>query len=723
MIPEGRLSTTPVVAPFMEAQKQVPLIDYEKGGVGLNNPTQGLQVQTWTLRYDRASGNMRLSAPNTPEFTLWNRPDITEVSLAFDQNMNPFVAFVQAGVAKFWWYDPTIPGQTFAESLLGTAITPRATMDEKRATQSAVSDIILGYMRNNNLCYRIQRERYLTEHVLRTGCGGKLADIGRNTGYRLQFKLTDTTDPAMKPAGPYLADVILDLCARAGIRSDSIDVSECYDDIVMGLKVNTKEGINTVLKPVLMAFRVDAAEFDKRLHFYKRGRSPIVRIRWDELATDNPSSMQMTRVQEDKLPRRINVAHLDPDGGYANNKQYAHRKSNMVNAKSEETLEPGFVMTADQAAELAMITLKQRWYEQMTYKFKLPMKYTYLTAADTFEFEDKDGTIHTIRIDERNTADGIICCEGTQDGGALAYNTKVTGLPLDPPKSTTPGIIGETRLEIINTSPWSDANDKIGLHIAVAGESSGWYGCDLIGSTDGGVTYTDLARIETPATLGETTTAIVDEADPTYSADQSVTVQSNFALESSPEGQLLLILVGDELMYYRNAVPLGSGLYRLTGLVRGRYNTAIESWPVDSRFVFIDTSVTFVEMPRFTIGMELYVKPVSLGLTEDETVPVTYDFDPCYSQTEWAPTNVEASRDVSDNVTVTFIGRARFGIESNPYDGTFFRGYRIKFSDGFSFDTYDETYTRATTPDPVTVTVCALNEITGESQLSAGVTV
>lgn len=719
-LPDNRLSTETVLGAYTDSfYLGTPLKSIEWGGVALNDASQGIRVKPWTIEYIKQSGDVVVSADGVPTTVLFNRSGITQVSLAFDRNMNPAVAFVQNGQAKLWWYDTLVSSMVFWETQLGAAKTPRVTHDDKRDNESGVSDVICAYVIGESLRYRQQRDRYLTERTLKPSGVRALYHIGMNAKLRLQFmcEMMGTPNP------PFLADVVSDLCRRGGLNPYDIDVDELYNDVVYGLKVDTKEGMNTVLAPVLRAFRVDATEFDRQLHFYKRGRSPVVRITWEDLALDGRSSMEMTRVQEDKLPRRVNVTHLDPNGGYAQNKQYAHRKSNMVNAKSESTFDTGFVLSADQAAELAMILLKQPWYEQMSYKFSLPMKYAYLTPADTFEYVDKDGTVHVIRLDERNTADGLIRGKGTQDGGEIAYQAKVTGLPLDPPKSTTPGLIGETILEIINTSPWLDVNDKVGLHIAVAGASSGWYGCDLYGSTDGGVSYQFMTRVETPGTLGETTTALVDESDPLYSANQSVTVKSNFALESSPDNEYRMVLIGDELMYYSNVIPLGGGLYRLTDLVRGRYNTEVEAWPTGSRFVFIDSSVIFVELPRWTIGTELNIKPVSLGLTEDETIPTAYDFDPCYSQLEWAPVNVTATRDGSDNVTVDFIGRSRFGVETNTYDGQYFQGYRIKFSDGFTHDTTDQTYTRASTPPSVTIQVCGLNEITGEGQLSAGVTV
>ena len=119
------------------------------------------------------------------------------------------------------------------------------------------------------------------------------------------------------------------------------------------------------------------------------------------------------------------------------------------------------------------------------------------------------------------------------------------------------------------------------------------------------------------------------------------------------------------------------------------------------------------------LGREIFVKPVSFGQTEDETVPTSYDFLEGISQREFPVTNVAATRDGSNNVTVTFIGRGRLGIETAPRNGKYFNGYRVKFSDGHIIDTLNMSATYNSAPIGATVQVCALNTVTGEGPYSA----
>jgi len=174
------------------------LQDYELGGIGLNDTSEGMRYQIWTLQL--VGDDVVVSAPEWPQTILFDLVDtgsiekITELSLAFDQNMNPFVAFVQDDQAKFWWYDSDLPGITFTNLPAG-ARTPRCCLDDKRETQTPTSDIILSYIEDDKLYYRYQLERYITAHLLKTDVTGNLVKVGMNNQNRLQWTIQDPPPP------------------------------------------------------------------------------------------------------------------------------------------------------------------------------------------------------------------------------------------------------------------------------------------------------------------------------------------------------------------------------------------------------------------------------------------------------------------------------------------------------------------------------------------------
>lgn len=191
MFRNNALSTVPVPSSFVEtvSRRTVPLIDYEMGGLNVADASQGLNVKLWKLESNGAQ--MLLSADGVPAIELFNRPNVSQVALAFDQNMRPHVAFVQTGVTWLWWYDSQAGAMVF--SSFPGALTPRLTTDEKRPTHLEDSDVILAYVRNNNLYFRMQRDRFLTEYLLKSAVNADLIAIGMNRGYRMQFRLRPNT--------------------------------------------------------------------------------------------------------------------------------------------------------------------------------------------------------------------------------------------------------------------------------------------------------------------------------------------------------------------------------------------------------------------------------------------------------------------------------------------------------------------------------------------------
>ena len=191
MIPMGRLSTVAAPAPFQDPDSlNTPnfLTAYEQGGVDLSDASQGLLVKRWTATYNAETGAIDLSAPGVPQTTIFTALGVTELDLAFDQNMRPFFTYVQDGQAKFRWYD-TVLGANRITDLNVADYNPRCCLDDKREMQTSLgsNDIILAYMRGGSLYYRQQRDRYENEYLLYAGVNAKFLRMGMSKTYRLQF--------------------------------------------------------------------------------------------------------------------------------------------------------------------------------------------------------------------------------------------------------------------------------------------------------------------------------------------------------------------------------------------------------------------------------------------------------------------------------------------------------------------------------------------------------
>ena len=198
MMPGNQLSQQLVYGDFLSPDN-LPTdgtIAYELGGIGLSNASQGLEVQVWTAQIinpRQSNSYVVISSPNTPQTTLFSFTGISQISLAFDQNMKPAIAFTAQGIAYLWWYDATVPAYVFF-TLPANSYTPNVTLDDKRpiSLELGFSDIILAYLRGRNLYFRQLRDRFTIEYLLLSNIlyyNPQLYKIGMCSTDRLLFQV------------------------------------------------------------------------------------------------------------------------------------------------------------------------------------------------------------------------------------------------------------------------------------------------------------------------------------------------------------------------------------------------------------------------------------------------------------------------------------------------------------------------------------------------------
>lgn len=165
--------------------------DVNMGGIWVNDTSEGLDYQGWLFFVE--GGTIRCKPFNENRIhniiTVGNTEDIAG---AFDRNMNPCVAYKVGDNCFFYYFDTvtlsyvTIPIQNCRSFGL--------THDDTREFSSAISDVILTWVTNDNiLYYAIQRERFQINHVIPTPEAIQSDDgvetFGMNTVNRLQWDI------------------------------------------------------------------------------------------------------------------------------------------------------------------------------------------------------------------------------------------------------------------------------------------------------------------------------------------------------------------------------------------------------------------------------------------------------------------------------------------------------------------------------------------------------
>jgi len=199
---QGRLSTVPVEDVFLppEARAFKRLISHEMGPLAIEDTSEGLLYQPWTLTYNKITGEITVT-PNTtgPPVTLVTIVfGITDINFTFDQNARLTITWKVAGNTYLFWYDTSL-GQTVIEDLGTTLVSAVIQLDDKRATQSAPSDMTLWYTKEDGggtwtLYSKLQRDRFTIEYEMGTLLPVPyLHYVGMHYGLRIQLILSSET--------------------------------------------------------------------------------------------------------------------------------------------------------------------------------------------------------------------------------------------------------------------------------------------------------------------------------------------------------------------------------------------------------------------------------------------------------------------------------------------------------------------------------------------------
>lgn len=165
MIPEDRFSTVAHRGSLLSPWSRDRKISYQWGPVQVQDPSQGLLVKIWTATVLSDNEVWLSSDTNAPVLLFTWTSDISNVSLAFDHNGFPNIAFSDVlGQAQFYWWDPVPNEFVFFPLPLG-ASSPICTLDDARPFALSRADVLLFYIKDEAVMYRQQRDRYTVEYL------------------------------------------------------------------------------------------------------------------------------------------------------------------------------------------------------------------------------------------------------------------------------------------------------------------------------------------------------------------------------------------------------------------------------------------------------------------------------------------------------------------------------------------------------------------------------
>jgi hypothetical protein len=354
------------------------------------------------------------------------------------------------------------------------------------------------------------------------------------------------------------------------------------------------------------------------------------------------------------LPWAVTISYYDPAREY---QAGLARSSLNDRTGSVEQVELPAVLDAISAKGLAETLLARRWAQRDKLTLRLPPDRIDLRPGSLVHVGEGADAWRA----ERVTIDSLtVVVELRPNYGA------VDALPADPGRAvTSPAIeILPTRLAIVEL-PDDGSGRADSPIVAIAASGNNGRSIPLTIETNGVALSANSARA---AAIGSALTALGSGQSAVFDLLNSVDVKLSDAdawLESRDDDSLAAgantALLGTEMFQFGNAVPLGSGTFRLSRLLRGRLGTdwAMADHNVGDPFVLLNPArLLTLPLTRAQVGARVRVTP--LGLGDDGTAFVEH-LVTGEAMRQPSPVHLRASFDTFGNLNCTWVRRSCLG--------------------------------------------------------------
>lgn len=393
-----------------------------------------------------------------------------------------------------------------------------------------------------------------------------------------------------------------------------------------------------------------------------------------------------TRLSEADLPERVTLAYMNIDDDFETSTASSIRVSNPIPtmfSRQQVQLQINLVATPTEAKDIVHNVLYSQWLERTKHETRLPWAYLDMDPSDTFKTVMNDGRsyydrVHmtevganyAIEIEAYGQDSGAYDAETVADGGGAGRIDRVT--------LAKPGVPF-----VLNTPLLRDTDDTAGafsLYYTALGQSAvGQFNGATMFRSVNSLDYDELYAEDTEVEWGSVV-GIVPPPEYGFEAldwKTQITIRPNvkwFDISSITDDELWaganMVVVGDEVLQFRDAVENTDGTWTISNLLRGRRGTeyACNLHRRNERFVFLDT-LTIATQGEVSSAKNAtrYFKAVTPGRSLNATAPIKLAYQP-RDLMPYAPAQLRRIIEPNGDMTLTWERRTRLG--GNMVDGT-----------------------------------------------------
>lgn len=470
-----------------------------------------------------------------------------------------------------------------------------------------------------------------------------------------------------------LQTIVEDVSLRAGLPADNLDAT-AGTDVIAGFKVARQMSAKAVIESLRPGYFFDMPEVGTKLVLTKRGAAPVAAIDSGELGAaifqvsrDEPvPAYEIEHVEAQEIPRRMELSFVDFSADYDPGVQVAERQ--VGESRSPAQIEVPAVLSPAEAERMAWGNLLLAHSSSSSIRLALSHAYDALSPSDAIEIPHASGDTIRVRIERITRARPLIEIEGMLEDASVYEQFMGGVIRYQGPGPTGGAIRADTILHLLDIPPLRDADNRPLFYGAVSRAFSDgyWYGAAVYKSLDGS-SYSVVYSTSAEAVIGELTAVL-----PGWTRGNRWDRQSRIrvrlrhgSLSSASELAVLnganACVVGNEVIQFANATLVGDREWELDTLLRHRLGTewaAVAKSP-GARFVLLtESALRVAEYPISDAGVPRQWKGVTSGQAVADAAAQTVTAIG-NSVKPLAPVHIEGERDMSGNLSVSWIRRAR----------------------------------------------------------------
>ncbi|OUY06994.1 phage tail protein [Acinetobacter populi] len=351
----------------------------------------------------------------------------------------------------------------------------------------------------------------------------------------------------------------------------------------------------------------------------------------DDDFMDEDEPVRVKRSRDTDAYNHVQIEYINRNNQYNTETVEAKDQANieMYGLRTEDSVKYDFFCEPKIARHAAQLRLQRQLYVRNQYEFRLGWNHCLLEPMDIVTLTDpslglNQFPVRILEIEEDEDGYLNITAEELAIGTRSAIEYDLQSANGYQGGSEEPG---DVYAPVIFEPPLDLTNGENQVYVAVAGGLN-WGGCNVWASYDN-QTYEAIGTIYGSARYGNLVQAIT-------ATDTALQVQLNTTNNQMYSGTQVdaaadatLFKIGNEYANYVDATLLGSGLYQLSGVIRGRYADPL-AHAAGEHFVRLDRAIFTYQMNRSLIGKTIYLKFTSFnGLqakeqTLDEVAAYSY---------------------------------------------------------------------------------------------------